>query len=112
MKMTMRYVFVTGKSKMDHGFFSSELFSANDTKPAAYGYAPEKGPMSGAAYIDKRGREPGSGLTPDKKEARVPRRPRVRKRCPRSARRAWWRTCTAIVQHHRVIRAWPRVARA
>ena len=26
--------------------------------------------MSGAAYIDKRGREPGSGLTPDKKEAR------------------------------------------
>ena len=27
--------------------------------------------MSGAAYIDKRGREPGSGLTPDKKEARV-----------------------------------------
>ena len=67
----MRYVFVTGKSKMDHGFFSSELFSANDTKPAAYGYAPEKGPMSGAAYIDKRRREPGSGLTPDKNEARV-----------------------------------------
>ena len=29
--------------------------------------------MSGAAYIDKRGREPGSGLTPDKKEARVDR---------------------------------------
>ena len=27
--------------------------------------------MSGAAYIDKRGREPGSGLTPDKKEART-----------------------------------------
>ena len=28
--------------------------------------------MSGAAYIDKRGREPGSGLTPDKEqEARV-----------------------------------------
>ena len=51
--------------------FSSELFSANDTKPAAH--APEKGPMSGAAYIDKRGREPGSGLTPDKKEARVDR---------------------------------------
>ena len=52
-------------------FFSSvsELFSANEKKPAAY--APEKGPMSGAAYIDKRGREPGSGLTPDKQEARV-----------------------------------------
>ena len=29
--------------------------------------------MPGAAYIDKRGREPGSGLTPDKKEARVDR---------------------------------------
>ena len=27
--------------------------------------------MSGAAYIDKRGREPGSGLTPDKQEART-----------------------------------------
>jgi len=27
--------------------------------------------MSGAAYIDKRRREPGSGLAPDKKEARV-----------------------------------------
>ena len=50
-------------------FFSNELFSANDTKPAAH--APEKGPMSGAAYIDKRGREPGSGLTPDKQEART-----------------------------------------
>jgi len=60
--------------------------------------------MSGAAYIDKRGREPGSGLAPDKKEARA-RRPRVRKRClrgARRARRAWWRTCTAIVLHHRV----------
>ena len=27
--------------------------------------------MSGAAYIDKRGRESGSGLTPDKEEASV-----------------------------------------
>ena len=27
--------------------------------------------MSGAAYIHKRGGEPGSGLTPDKKEARI-----------------------------------------
>ena len=63
----MRGVFVTAKWTK---FFSSELFSANEKKPAAY--APEKGPMmSGAAYIDKRGREPGSGLTPDKKEARV-----------------------------------------
>ena len=50
-------------------FFSNEPFSANEKKPAAY--APEKGPMSGAAYIDKRGREPGSRLTPDKKGARA-----------------------------------------
>ena len=53
---------------MDQDVFSSELFSTNEKKSAAY--APEKGPMSGAAYIDKRDREPGSGLTPDKKEAR------------------------------------------
>ena len=59
-------VFVTTKWTQ---VFSSELFSANDTKPAAYAH--EKGPMSGAAYIDKRGREPGSGRTPDKKEART-----------------------------------------
>ena len=71
MKMAMRYVFVTGKSKMDHGFFSSELFSANDTDTKPTACAPEKGPMSGATYIDKRRREPGSGLAPDKKEARV-----------------------------------------
>ena len=53
------------------GFFSSELFSANDTDTKPTACAPEKGPMSGAAYIDKRRREPGSGLAPDKKEARV-----------------------------------------
>ena len=51
--------------------FSTGLVSANETKPTAY--APEKRPMSGAASIEKRGREPGSGLTPDKKEARVDR---------------------------------------
>ena len=52
--------------------FSSELFSANETKSAAY--APEKGPMSDAANLDNRGREPGTGLNPDnKKEARVDR---------------------------------------
>ena len=56
---------------MDQDVFSSELFSTNEKKSAAY--APEKGPMSGEAYIDKRGREPSSGLTPDKKEARVDR---------------------------------------
>ena len=62
-------VFLWQQNQNGPGYFSSELFSADDTKPAAY--APEKGPMSGAACIDKRGREPGSGLTPDKKEARV-----------------------------------------
>ena len=58
-------------SKMDQVFFqvSSFQLTIQTTKPAAY--SPEKGPMSGAAYIDKRGREPGSGLTPDKKEART-----------------------------------------
>jgi len=54
--------------------------------------------MSGAAYIDKRGREPGSGLTPDKEEARVD--------------LGSGSDASAIVQHHRVIRARPRVARA
>ena len=56
-------------SKMDQGFFQVSSFQPTRKKPAAY--APEKGPMSGAAYIDKRGREPGSGLTPDKKEVRT-----------------------------------------
>ena len=55
-------------SKMDQGFFQVSSFSQREK---ARGIAPEKGPMSGAAYIDKRGREPGSGLTPDKKEART-----------------------------------------
>ena len=54
---------------MDQDVFSSELFSTNEKKSAAY--APEKGPMSGAASIDKRGREPGSGLPPDKNGART-----------------------------------------
>ena len=61
--------------------FSSELFSANETKSAAY--APEKaGPMSDAANAPRQyktedkgagGREPCCGLTPDKKEARIDR---------------------------------------
>ena len=46
-------------SKMDQGFFQVSSFSQREK---ARGIAPEKGPMSGAAYIDKRGREPGSGV--------------------------------------------------
>ena len=49
-------------------FFLSELFSTNTPKSAPY--AQEERPMSGAADLDKCGREPGAGLTPDKKEAR------------------------------------------
>ena len=56
---------------MNQGFFKCELFSVNETKSAAY--APEKGPMSDAANLDKRGRESGSGLTPHNDEARVDR---------------------------------------
>ena len=51
--------------------FSRELFSTNDAAAAAY--AQDKGPLSDAANLDKRGREPGTGRTPDKKEARVDR---------------------------------------
>jgi len=58
--------------------------------------------MSGAAYIDKRGREPGSGLTPDKKGARTGLGSGSDASAFRGARRDWWRTCSAIVQHHRV----------
>ena len=49
-------------------FFLSELFSTNTPKSAAY--AQKERPMSDAANLDKRGREPGAGLNPDKKEAR------------------------------------------
>ena len=51
--------------------FLSELFSTNAPKSAAY--AQEERPMSDAANLDKRRREPGTGLIPDKKEARVDR---------------------------------------
>ena len=54
--------------KMDQGLFLSELFSTNAPKSAAY--VQEERPMSDAANLDKRRREPGTGLTPDKKEAR------------------------------------------
>ena len=57
-------------SKMNQGFLS-ELFSTNAPKSAAY--AQEERPMSDAANLDKRRREPGTGLIPDKKEARVDR---------------------------------------
>ena len=48
-------------------FFLSELFSTNAPKSAAYA---EERPMSDAANLDKGGREPGTGLALDKKEAR------------------------------------------
>ena len=56
-------------SKMDQGFF--QVSSFQPTRKSPRHMLQKRGPMSGAAYIDKRGREPGSGLTPDKKEART-----------------------------------------
>ena len=66
---------MTAKSKwtkFEVRFLSvSELFSTiNAPKSAAYPYAQEERPMSDAANLDKRRREPGAGLNPDKKEAR------------------------------------------
>ena len=58
-------------SKMNQVFFLSELFSTNTPKSAAH--AQEERPMSDEANLDKRGREPGTGRIPDKKEARVDR---------------------------------------
>jgi len=58
-------------SKMDQGFLlrtSSSSFQLTTPKSAVY--AQEERPMSDAANLDKRRREPGTGLTPDKKEAR------------------------------------------
>ena len=40
------------------------------TTPKSAAYAQEYRPKSDAANLDKRRREPGTGLTPDKKEAR------------------------------------------
>ena len=40
------------------------------TTPKSAAYAHEERPRSDAANLDKRRREPGTGLTPDKKEAR------------------------------------------
>ena len=57
-------------SKMDQGFLlrtSSSSFQLTTPKSAVY--AQEERPMSDAANLDKRRREPGTGLTPDKKEA-------------------------------------------
>ena len=61
-------------SKMDQGFLlrtSSSSFQLTTPKSAVY--AQEERPMSDAANLDKRRREPGTGLIPDKKEARVDR---------------------------------------
>ena len=51
--------------------FYVSSFQLATTKSAAY--AQEERPMSDAANLDKRRREPGAGLNPDKKEARVDR---------------------------------------
>ena len=59
---------------MDQGFLlrtSSSSFQLTTPKSAVY--AQEERPMSDAANLDKRRREPGTGLIPDKKEARVDR---------------------------------------
>ena len=40
------------------------------TTPKSAAYAHEERPRSDAANLDKRRREPGTGITPDKKEAR------------------------------------------
>ena len=57
---------------MDQGLFTT-LFNYI-TIPKSAAYAHEERPMSDAANLDKRRREPGTGLTPDKKEARGDRR--------------------------------------
>jgi len=44
------------------------------TAPKSAAHAQEERPRSDAANLDKRRREPGTGLTPDKKEARGDRR--------------------------------------
>ena len=56
-------------NKMDQDFFHVSSFQLITT-PKSAAYAQEKGPMSDAANLDKRRREPGAGLNPDKKEAR------------------------------------------
>ena len=64
-------------SKMDQGegFFRVSSFQLTHRSPSPRQHMPPKrGPcMSDAANLDKLGREPGTGLTPDKKEARVDR---------------------------------------
>ena len=47
-------------SKMDQGFFHVSCFQLTPPKSAAY--SQEKGPMSDAANLDKRWREPSTGL--------------------------------------------------
>ena len=62
---------MTAMSKMDLGFCYVSSFQPTTPKSAVY--AQEERPMSDAANLDKRRREPGTGLIPDKKEARVDR---------------------------------------
>ena len=52
-------------------FFYVSSFQLTTPKSAVY--AKEEIPMSDAANLDKRRREPGTGLIPDNKEARVDR---------------------------------------
>ena len=59
---------MTAMSKMDLGFCYVSSFQPTTPKSAAY--AQEERPRSDATNLDTRRREPGTGLTPNKKEAR------------------------------------------
>ena len=94
-------------SKMDQGFF--QVSSFQPTRKSR-GICSRKGAHVWRG-INRQARA-GARQRTHARQERGPHRARVRNRCLRGARRAWWRTCSAIVQHHRVIRARPRVARA
>jgi len=98
-------------SKMDQGFFQVEV-SSFQPREKARGICSRKGAHDHVWRGIHRQARAGARQRSHLRQERGPLRPRVRKRCLRGARRAWWRTCSAIVQHHRVIRARPRVARA
>ena len=55
------------KMKMNQCFPHVNCFQLTTPKSAAYAH--EERPRSDAANLDKRRREPGTGLTPDKKAA-------------------------------------------
>ena len=94
-------------SKMDQGFFQVSSFPLTRQSPrhmlpkGAHVWRGIHGQARAGARQRTHPRQEGG-----------PRRPQVRKRCLRRARRAWWRTCTATVhQRHRVIRDRPTLAR-